>query len=136
MNDEICPMSRTSDNRKLRQAPPNREVAFAFQLHDTTRNLLSFGMLDQATFDKGLRILESQINAYRELTRKQTCSLLSGGHIVGAYHDKDNGGAVYENQLRGLRKQIFNDTDWFQFCPQCGTGLPKVEWVGRKALQL
>lgn len=62
---EHCPME---DETKGWQ-PPNREMAFAFEFHSIVRNLYSFSMISPKEFEKGLKILEMQINAYRKAAK-------------------------------------------------------------------
>lgn len=69
-----CPMGRMDENKQNRDAPKNREMAFAFQFHDTAHQLFQMSLTAEPSkhFAPVLLKLESEIRAYRQIGNPST----------------------------------------------------------------
>lgn len=73
-HDLCCPLGKAYEGKKLisspeRDNPPNREIAFCFQFHDTVINMWQAAHISHNDFLSVLERLETQIKCYRELIK-------------------------------------------------------------------
>lgn len=60
--------------------PINREDAFAYQFEDDVKVLKQLALVNEDTFEKGLKTLEAHIAAYRNKTLKRTVTKTKNKH--------------------------------------------------------
>lgn len=71
-NADICfavEDSKNSARKQVKMSPPNREIAFSFQLHDNVRMCFSMAHASPQQFEYALHNLELQIAAYRQMSQ-------------------------------------------------------------------
>lgn len=56
-----------ADNEKEKMSPPNRATALCYQLHDNLRVGYALARLSNNEFEKALRAIEANIDAFRAM---------------------------------------------------------------------